>query len=1042
MWWQLAFPYHRPLFLPFTRLTVVACPRVSTVLRPTTSRSLRHFRQPLLRRSTSLLRASPVPLPFLIPSRAMSQSTSLAVLEEEPPASFTPTPFRARYPSALLLNFPFHPIPAANTAASSSSSSSSSSAASQSPSASDLSLAVIDAAVSAVRQRLYVHLTADDWSTITVAQMQQRLAAIYQRASEANAKVDTVVLLPSTLSPSPSTAPASLSLTYLADSHAHLGRTLQHTVTLPPSTSVLLSCDFTTVALSTAVTIVNPTKSRKKREEAKAAAPVDAPKKKRRTTAEIRAENDKIAARISELISHVDRIGGIHVPALLGTGVPSPFAARSALYPPLSVLLKDEEKDAFELGPVYNIDWLHPTAESTSGVAVPTFGSQATAPGEGEEAQARFASFEHVVLGGTFDHFHVGHKLLLSTAAFLSASTVLVGVTAPSMLHKKTLEQLIEPSLTRQQAVQQFLSAVRPELSLEVVEISTPEGPTLERADLSCIVASEETVKGAKSINEKRQKQSPPLPPMRIVQLPMFALPAVPAASAPSSSPSPASLLSMDKLSSTAFRLSELSTYLGRSHSHPWAHPASSSLHSCYVVGLTGGIGSGKSSISGHLARLGARVIDCDVIGHSCYAKGEPAYDAIVEHFGATVLAADGAIDRKVLGPRVFKDPLEMQRLNAIVWPEIKRKAAEQVRGFQAGEVVVMEAAVLMEAGWSEDDSLVDEVWVTFVDKKEAVQRVVQRNKVAEDEAERRVSSQMANEERIFRADVLLTTLFAKEVTQAMCKEAWEALQERVADRQRSLSGMGIRERWEWVVRRMYRRKPPKKPVKARVDLTEDAADESKESKDDGEEGEEEPEWTPVKARGPRRRGGVKKEAMEDDGEGEEEVKVKREEGVDGDSMVVDAGDEDVVEMPASELDAVLVRWWSVLPHSEAMDDLRAFMFRVFDQRRPELQFPEEVSASAHSRRCSPFHPCLHPLSLTTCCVFRLLLCAGVAGYLLPPMRGACKDGGQLLVRRESGGSGWRAQGGWRCGSHLWRRFEGVRAVLLLRLCALAYQQR
>jgi dephospho-CoA kinase len=310
------------------------------------------------------------------------------------------------------------------------------------------------------------------------------------------------------------------------------------------------------------------------------------------------------------------------------------------------------------------------------------------------------------------------------------------------------------------------------------------------------------------------------------------------------------------------------------------------------------------------------------------------------------VLAADGSIDRKVLGPRVFKDPLEMQRLNVIVWPEIKRKAAEQVRAIPAGEVVVMEAAVLMEAGWSEDDSLVDEVWVTFVDKKEAIQRVVQRNHVSEDEAERRVSRQMANEERISKADVLLTTLFAKEVTQAMCKEAWEALQDRVTDRQRSLSGRGIRERWEWVVRRMYRRKP-KKPVKARVNLTEDDPAETKESKEDVDDEEDSPEWTPVKARGPRRRG-VKTEAMEDDGDAATDVVVKKEEGDGAQSMEVDAGNEEVVELPpASELDAVLVRWWSVLPHSEAIDELRTSLFRTFDQQRPQLLYPEEVSARA-----------------------------------------------------------------------------------------------
>ena len=534
------------------------------------------------------------------------------------------------------------------------------------------------------------------------------------------------------------------------------------------------------------------------------------------------------------------------------------------------------------------------------------------------------------------------------------------------MLHKKRLAELIEPSPRRQQHVRDFFAVVRPQLDLRVVEISTAEGPTLEEAGFDCIVASEETVTGAEQINDKRTEQSPPLPPMRIVLLPMFSLPHVTSAASSSSSTSTAaSLLSLNKLSSTSARLSLLSTYLGRSHSHPWSHSSSSTLHSCYVIGLTGGIGSGKSSISSHLAHLGAHTLDCDLLGHACYTRGEPAYHAIVEQFGPSVLASDGSIDRKVLGPRVFKDKGEMEKLNGIVWPEIKRKAVEAVRGYGKGEVVVMEAAVLMEAGWADDDSLVDEVWVTFVDHREAVRRVVERNRVSEEEAGRRVSSQWPNEVRMSRADVLLTTAFEKEVTAALCKDAWEALQGRVKERQRSLSGLGVRERWEWVIRRMYRRKEPKKG-KVQVDLVkQEEADEGKDSKAD--DAEEEPEWTPVKAPPPKRRG-VKKEKTvveEEDAEmrAKEEMKVKEEDT----AMQTDvAEDEEVTELPTSapvSLDTVLVRWWSALPHSESIDALRLLLFSLFDQQRPKLAYPEEVSPNHRRTHTSALTAVQPPLT-------------------------------------------------------------------------------
>ena len=320
------------------------------------------------------------------------------------------------------------------------------------------------------------------------------------------------------------------------------------------------------------------------------------------------------------------------------------------------------------------------------------------------------------------------------------------------------------------------------------------------------------------------------------------------------------------------------------------------------------------------------------------------------------MVAADGSIDRKVLGPRVFADPHEMKRLNDMVWPEIKRKVEEELSTYGPDDVVVMEAAVLIDAGWSDDASLVDEVWVTFIDTKEAVKRVVQRNHVTEEEAEKRVSSQLSNEVRLSRADVLLTTLFEKDVTVAMCQQAWEALQQRVKERKRSLSGMGVRERWEWVVKRLYGRKEAKAKGsrKSPINLSEEAGEE----KDGDEEEEEETEWTPVKPKGPKRRG-VKKEESAD---AEDGVVVKKEKAEPGTGVKVEGGgDDEVMEVSAVRVmstESLIVKWWSVLPHSEAIDAVRAALFRLFDQQRPNMKYPEEVTQHPHKASPEQTHRC------------------------------------------------------------------------------------
>ena len=171
------------------------------------------------------------------------------------------------------------------------------------------------------------------------------------------------------------------------------------------------------------------------------------------------------------------------------------------------------------------------------------------------------------------------------------------------------------------------------------------------------------------------------------------------------------------------------------------------------IVGLTGGIGSGKSTVARRLAELGAAIVDADKLGHGVYLPGGPAYDGVAAAFGPEVVAPDGTIDRKALGARVFAEPTALARLNAIVHPRIAeaiRAEIERIRREDPARPIVVEAAVLLEAGWQ---TLVDEVWVVVAPPVIAVERIVASRGLTAEDAAKRIAAQLSNEERIRAAD-------------------------------------------------------------------------------------------------------------------------------------------------------------------------------------------------------------------------------------------------------------------------------------------------
>jgi dephospho-CoA kinase len=196
------------------------------------------------------------------------------------------------------------------------------------------------------------------------------------------------------------------------------------------------------------------------------------------------------------------------------------------------------------------------------------------------------------------------------------------------------------------------------------------------------------------------------------------------------------------------------------------------------VIGLTGGIGSGKSTVARYLEGLGAVVIDLDKVGHEVLKSGSRAFKRVVGEFGEKILNARGEIDRARLGKLVFKDHKALGRLNRIVHPaidEIIDKRIEEYRR-RGVKVVVLEAAAMLEAGKA---AQADEIWVTSAPEATVLRRLSKRSGYSEEEAKARIRSQLTNAERIKQADVVIDTDGSLDEVKARVEVEWRKLMER-----------------------------------------------------------------------------------------------------------------------------------------------------------------------------------------------------------------------------------------------------------------------
>jgi dephospho-CoA kinase len=193
------------------------------------------------------------------------------------------------------------------------------------------------------------------------------------------------------------------------------------------------------------------------------------------------------------------------------------------------------------------------------------------------------------------------------------------------------------------------------------------------------------------------------------------------------------------------------------------------------VIGLTGGICSGKSTVAAMFRRFGATVIDADQVAHELVEPDQPLFEAVASAFGREVVGADGRIDRRRLGAMVFADPKVRKRLEEILHPAIILECERRIRqaGISGAAACLLDAALLIESGWhTRCDAVI------LVEASEAVQldRLVGTRGLSRDEAMLRIRSQMPQEEKRHHARYVIENEGLIEETERQVKAAWEQL--------------------------------------------------------------------------------------------------------------------------------------------------------------------------------------------------------------------------------------------------------------------------
>lgn len=191
-----------------------------------------------------------------------------------------------------------------------------------------------------------------------------------------------------------------------------------------------------------------------------------------------------------------------------------------------------------------------------------------------------------------------------------------------------------------------------------------------------------------------------------------------------------------------------------------------------FILGVTGNIATGKSTVTGMLAEMGATVIDSDLVYRELVGPGRPLVREIAARFGEEIVAVDCSLDRPALGVIVFTDPTALADLDRITHPAVIAEVDRRIAGIRSG-VVVLDAVKLIESGHAER---CDAVWVVVADPNVQVTRLMKRNKLPELEARRRVAAQPSLEAKLARADLVIDNSGSRDEIREHVERAWLAL--------------------------------------------------------------------------------------------------------------------------------------------------------------------------------------------------------------------------------------------------------------------------
>lgn len=194
-----------------------------------------------------------------------------------------------------------------------------------------------------------------------------------------------------------------------------------------------------------------------------------------------------------------------------------------------------------------------------------------------------------------------------------------------------------------------------------------------------------------------------------------------------------------------------------------------------YLIGLTGGIASGKSTVSRMLSELGAYIIDADKLSREVTQPGKPAWQEIIKKFGQDIIQDNGEIDRKHLGQLVFANKQARAELEAITHPHIEAAAKAAITAATAAgfAVLVLDAPLLIEVGWH---TRVDAVWVVYVNEQTQLKRLMARDNSGREAAQARINAQLSLTEKLKYADVVINNGNAIKITKKNVLKAWKEL--------------------------------------------------------------------------------------------------------------------------------------------------------------------------------------------------------------------------------------------------------------------------